>query len=582
MKGSFQLETNQIKSNVDKLQKFMKSEGLDYFYISSFDPYLSEYVPMENCHRYYISGFDGSVAEALVPVNGKVKLYVDGRYYEQADLQTDPSIIDVVKVPGNSSLSSELFQDLSKLKPNLMGIEADRTPYNYFSEFTKRTKLKKYVHNELEKVIDFQKMGTPSPITELHVDYKNLSVHEKLKKIFPDMESAYFIAAIDSIAWLTNCRSYQLPHLSSFMSRALILPHHIHVFIPSNAKFNGGEIDGVSFYNLEESQIENKITEIYAKNDIQKLFYDPSMLNTKDYAMIEKVFGEKKLTAKPGGIVEFHSIKDKKEIEIIKSAFENGDKAIFNTIKWVKDSIKNGKKITERDLFDQTTIEYKRQGALEQSFRTIAGVGANGSIIHYGAASDKVIIQKKDLVLLDSGGYFESGYATDTTRAFMASTEEGVDPLFKKIYTLVLKGTLRTQNAVFKTGTKGCVLDGLAREAMYRFGYDYNHGTGHGVGVHVHEGGVRLSSLSVVPMKEGQVCSIEPGIYLPGIGGVRLENICYVEKHPEYEDFLRFKPLVYIGFDHDLIDMNLMNDDEKKWLLSYEEECKKRSRSFLV
>jgi len=148
------------------------------------------------------------------------------------------------------------------------------------------------------------------------------------------------------------------------------------------------------------------------------------------------------------------------------------------------------------------------------------------------------------------------------------------------MYTLVLKGVLALQTAVFPEGTKGMVLDGLARNPMRKKGYDYNHGTGHGVGIHVHEPGVRISSISTVPMKLGQVVSIEPGIYIPGFGGVRLENIAYTIKHPEYAGMLCFKPLVYIGFEPALIDMKLLNDEEKAILDEYEAECSKRGTSF--
>jgi Xaa-Pro aminopeptidase len=123
------------------------------------------------------------------------------------------------------------------------------------------------------------------------------------------------------------------------------------------------------------------------------------------------------------------------------------------------------------------------------------------------------------------------------------------------------------------------VLDGLARNAMRKKGYDYNHGTGHGLGIHVHEPGVRLSSISTVPMKAGQVVSMEPGIYIPGFGGVRLENIGWVEKHPQFPNMLRINTFVYIGFDPALVDMNLLNEEERKILEDYEAECLRRGTS---
>jgi Xaa-Pro aminopeptidase len=293
-----------------------------------------------------------------------------------------------------------------------------------------------------------------------------------------------------------------------------------------------------------------------------------------------KIFGTDRLTEKEGGLYGHQSVKEPVELKQMEASFRKADKAIFNTIKWVKDAVRAGKRVTELDLYHETTQKYKEQGAVEQSFNTIAGVGANGSIIHYGNPSDEVVIKDSDMILLDSGGYFEGGWATDTTRTFFADSSKKPDPKMKEIYTLVLKGTLAVQSAVFPEGTRGAVLDGLARAAMRKRGYDYSHGTGHGVGVHVHEPGVRLSTISSVPMKVGQVVSIEPGIYVPGFGGVRLENIAWVEKHPTYPGMLHLVPLVYIGFEPALIDQNLLNEEEKAILEAYEAECSRRGTSF--
>jgi Xaa-Pro aminopeptidase len=200
--------------------------------------------------------------------------------------------------------------------------------------------------------------------------------------------------------------------------------------------------------------------------------------------------------------------------------------------------------------------------------------------MHYGSPTDKITIKPDHMILLDSGGYFNGGWATDTTRTFLGCTDKSkADPKMVEMYTLTLKGFLACIGAVFPEGTKGMVLDGYARGAMRKRGYDFGHGTGHGVGVHVHEPGARISTISQVPMKEGQVCSIEPGIYIPGFGGVRLENVVTVEKHPQFKGMLRFRTFVYIGFDPALIDMTLQNEEERAQLDEYEAECLKRGTS---
>jgi Xaa-Pro aminopeptidase len=162
----------------------------------------------------------------------------------------------------------------------------------------------------------------------------------------------------------------------------------------------------------------------------------------------------------------------------------------------------------------------------------------------------------------------------------LADESVKTDPKFIKFYTTVLKGLLRLQNATFPVGISGSVIDGITREPLYAQGMEFKHGTGHGVGIHVHEPGVRISTVSNVPMAAGQVVSLEPGFYEPGFGGVRLENIAIVEEHPDYEGFLRFKNMVWIGFEPALIDESLLNTQEKTWLDEYEAECSKRGTSF--
>lgn len=582
-KSSFKLTQSEVKENIQKLKDFMGKEGLDAFYVSSFDPYLNEYVPMENCHRFYFTNFNGSVAEVLALKEGKVKLYVDGRYWEQADLQVDSSLVEVVKVQANKGLGAQLLEDLEEIKPKLLGFEADRTSSGFFQKLEARAEVKGFYQQELESVVDFKQMPELKAIKYVPREYRGDDTEAKLKRAVKHKKHAYFVTAIDSLSWVTNCRGYHLPNLASFLGKALATHDKVHVFVDPQTPLDGSVNENKScvFHQVPATEVGDKLRELQDEYQLQSVDVDPQMLNVLDYRTLHEVFGADNLVESNGGLVEFHSIKDPVELAHMEEGFRKADKAIFNTIKWVKDSLAAGKKISELDLYNMTTEKYVEQGSQEQSFGTIAGVGPNGSIIHYSEPKSDVTIKDSDMVLLDSGGYFEGGFATDTTRTFMASDKEG-EAGYKKIYTLVLKGTLNCQNAVFPEGAPGKVLDGYARLPLHRHGYDFRHGTGHGVGVHVHEGGVRISPASDVPMKEGQVCSIEPGIYVPGYAGVRLENIAYVEKHPEHEGFLRFRPLVYIGFEPKLIDHSLLNDEEEKWLEEYEAECAKRGTSFLA
>lgn len=583
MKKSIDLSNQTIKTNIEKLKKVMTERGLDGMYVSSFDPFLNEYVPLQDNHRYYLTGFTGSMAEVLVPVNGRVRLYVDGRYHEQADLEVDAKEVEVMKIGGNSSTTEELVQDVKKLGIKKLGFEADRTALGYLKRLAQSAQETVGLETgELAQSISFEALPAFKEIQTVQREWRGRDTLEKTRSIFENEKQAMYLTALDSIAWITNCRGYHLPFLSVFCAKALVTKEKVYVFVTPETPVSdkAKKETGLEFISLPFANLQKELDRLQNTLHLNEVWFDPGMLNAQDFGMLVKVFGTDRLKEKNGGLYEYQSIKEPVEIQQVIASFKKSDKAIYNTIKWAKDSVKAGKRITELDLYNETTVKYKEQGAVEQSFNTIAGVGPNGSIIHYGNPSDEVVIKDTDMVLLDSGGYFDGGWATDTTRTFFADASKKPEAKMMEMYTLTLKGTLALQSAVFPEGTKGMVLDGLARNAMRKKGYDYNHGTGHGVGINVHEPGVRISTVSTVPMKAGQVVSIEPGIYVPGYGGVRLENIAYVVKHPDYPNMLKFVPLVYIGFEPALIDMSLLNSEEKLLLDEYEAECAKRGTSF--
>lgn len=574
------LDSQLVQKNIENLRALIQKHELDAFYISSFDPYLNEYVPMSNCHRFYFTNFSGSVAEVLVPKEGKVRIYVDGRYYEQADLEVDASLVEVVRVPGGMSLAENLVKEVKELGIKSLGLEAARTSIGLYKVFEKITTVEAF-GLEVENLLEKLPMTDKGPIFLEEKSLVGKSVALKLKDIIEDPKEAYFVTALDSLAWVTNCRGYHLPNASSFIGKAIVCSDKVYVFIDKGVSVSkeAREEPNLEFLEVENTQFAEVLTDIHKKYNLEKLYIDPVMLNCQDSILLERIFGANVLEEKRGGLVGFHSIKSEAELETIKKAFDLGDQAIFNTIRWVKECVKKGERVSENDLYESTSINYKKMGSREQSFNTIAGVGANGSIIHYGDPKKDLVMKKDDMVLLDSGGYFPGGFATDTTRTFIAGDGQP-SAKHKEIYTLVLKAVLGLQYAIFPEGTKGIELDAITRRPLWMKGYNYNHGTGHGVGINVHEGGVRISPLSDLPMKENQVVSLEPGIYLPGFGGVRLENIAIVRKHPEFKGMLCFENLVYIGFEPLLIEESMLTLEEKTWLEDYEKKCLEKKRSF--
>lgn len=581
------LTLKDIKKNIEKLKDFMRLHSLDSFYISSNDIFLNEYVPLPDCHRYYVTNFTGSTAEVIITLNGKVILFVDGRYFEQADIETDPSMIEVCKCPYGTSLF-QMMKEMVKTKGlKFLGVEGDRIDLSMFNQFSALMKVKSFNSAELSNEIHFKETTFNKIIHELPLNLVGESTKEKCERLLKPGE-AFFITALDSIAWITNLRRFEMPYQSTFRAKALATRERVYLLmehIQGEVLCPEVEISLGKFSKLESFlELVNEYEMIWKKNmglesyKIEKVFYSDKSLNAADFSKLKNYFGEDKLVNRPDGLIPFHAIKNPMELKSMENSFDRADQAIYETISWVKEQVKKDTHLTELDFYHKANEFYKKNGAREQSFKTIAAIGANSSIIHFSNPSNEMVMKKNELVLLDSGGYFESGYATDTTRTFLSGGVASARQ--KEMYTLVLKAILHAQNSFFPEGTWGSLIDGVTRQPLFKYGYNYNHGTGHGVGINVHEGGFRLSSTSNIPLKENTVGSIEPGLYTSGFGGVRLENIAVVEKDAKKINMLRFRSLVYVGFDHDLIEENMLSEEEKNWLEEYERECQVRGRSF--
>ena len=219
------------------------------------------------------------------------------------------------------------------------------------------------------------------------------------------------------------------------------------------------------------------------------------------------------------------------------------------------------------------------------SFDTISATGSNGAITHYRVSlkSNKQITSS-DLTLVDSGGQYLEG-TTDVTRTFIKGkpfTEQ------KFLYTKVLQGLICLSKLRWPSGLTGREVDPLARHFLWEYCLDYDHGTGHGVGVfsNVHQGPQGITKLNNVLLKPGMILSIEPGIYLEGKLGIRLENLVYVKKHKngtrQNREFLEFETLTLVPFEKNLIEKKLLSTDEVKWINAYHQNVYKKLCPYLL
>ena len=207
------------------------------------------------------------------------------------------------------------------------------------------------------------------------------------------------------------------------------------------------------------------------------------------------------------------------------------------------------------------------------SFDTIAGYEEHGAIVHYEPTPDTdVPLRPEGFLLLDSGAQYSDG-TTDITRTIQLGP---VSDLHRRVYTLVLKGHLSLQNLCFPRGAAGTQLDAVARTAMWREGMNFMHGTGHGVGSYlsVHEGPHQIrQEYRPAPMLEGMTVTDEPGLYLAGKFGVRIENVLLTVPYmtTEFGSFLRFEPLTLCPIDTQPILVDMLTVEERQCLNAYHE-----------
>ncbi|MBC7396149.1 MAG: M24 family metallopeptidase [Bdellovibrionales bacterium] len=265
--------------------------------------------------------------------------------------------------------------------------------------------------------------------------------------------------------------------------------------------------------------------------------------------------------------------KTTEEMATIRTAFIRSSRAIAKTLRFGKAESQK-RNYSETELASHLYEEYANEKAVALSFKTISGAGPHSAIVHYSTPSSTSYFKKGDLALLDSGAYYEEGFCTDCTRGFfVGGGDSGIKPekWQKEIYTATLKAAIQVFMHPVESALSGKDVDAMIRGQVKEAGYDYLHGTGHGVGIHVHEDGIRLSTLSPYPQSVHACVSVEPGIYLKDKGGVRIENIALL--HPEGPNRLRYENVVFVGYDWDLIDVKLLNDEEKTYLKDYETQC---------
>lgn len=563
-----------ITERVAKLKELMKEKKIDYYIIPSADYHQSEYVGDYFKSREWISGFTGSAGTVVVS-QSEVGLWTDGRYFIQAEKQLEGSGIKLFKM-GEEGVPTFTQYIVDKIQlGETLGFDGKVLPTNSVLDFERKLKEKKVNFNyEFDLVGDLWIDRPTLPCSETFIlenKYAGESVEEKLNRVRAVLEKencdVNILTSLDDIAWIFNIRGNDVKNNPVNLAYAAITVDKAVLYI--NEKKLNSEVEKYLYKNGVEVR---DYFEIY--EDMERVSNSNIImmdLNKVNYSIFKKLNSEIKVVDKPNPSTIMKACKNEIELENLRNCHVRDGVAVTKFMYWLKNSI-GKEEITEISATEKLESFRKEQALyIEPSFDTIAAYESNAAMMHYKATpeTDKRL-EVKNLFLVDSGGQYYDG-TTDITRTFVLGdcSEE-----IKKHFTLVLKGMINLSKVKFLYGATGTNLDILARQALWNIGIDYKCGTGHGVGflLNVHEGpqGIRFQYNPQI-LEEGMNVTNEPGVYIEGSHGIRLENELVVNKDEKtaFGQFMKFETITYAPLDLDGVIKELLSSEEIEFLNSY-------------
>lgn len=541
------------KALIDLRDK-MRENGFDAYLIPTTDYHGSEYVNDYFKCRRYVSGFTGSAGTLIVTQN-EAKLWTDGRYFLQAADQLDGSGIDLMKMgqPGVPTMMEYLESALGV--GEILAFDG-RVMDNAFGQQLAEKFTVAYEKDLVDEIWPDRPQIVPSKIYPLDQSVTGESSASKLARVHRYMEEKgadyHLITKMEEIAWLYNLRGSDVANNPVFFSFALLTQEEDRLYVLD------ADLHGESVYPY---------TQIF--EDLRSL--EPGVMlldeNTVSFAMLQMLPDWVEVISAENPVSLMKTLKNPTEIAATKNAHLKDGAAMVNFIYWLKQNI--GKlemsEISAADYLED--CRRAQAGCYDISFESISGYGEHGAIIHYFATPEtNKTLKPEGFLLVDSGGQYNDG-TTDITRTISLGL---LTAEMKKHYTAVLKCHIALSSAKFNHGTTGAELDALTRKPLQALGLDYNHGTGHGVGhiLSCHEGPQSISprgtKYSILP---GMINSDEPGVYLEGQYGIRLENEILCVELPGGK--LGFEPITFCPFELDAIEPSDLTEDERNWLNDY-------------
>jgi len=582
-----------VRERIAELRAKMRAHGIDVYYIPNEDDHLSEEYTADHFKcKSWISGFSGDAGCVIVTADF-AGLWTDGRYFTQAEGELKGTGVELMRLRQPGVMDPLDYLAANTPAGGVLGFDGSvvsAATVKALADALRPKKASVHMSDDLAgEVWGAERPAMPqAPLYVLEKKYVGEDAAERIERVRARMKQvgadALVLTALEDPCWLLNVRGNDIACTPVAYAYALVTARKVFYYV--DLRKAGPEVRSY----LKAAKVTLRAYDGLAEDlmDLQdrKIWVDLGRLNADLYAHIDP--SNQIINAK-SPIELFRAVKNRTEIRSTGKAHLKDGVAMVKFLYWVKHNVQKGS-MTELSAQNYLyALRAAQKGYIEPSFDTISAYQANGAMMHYTATENSYsAVEPHGFLLVDSGGTYHDG-TTDITRTIALGelTEEE-----RRLYTLVLKGHLDLQNAVFLHGTAGNNLDILARRPLWNIGIDYQCGTGHGVGhvLGVHEGphGIRWGMPTAARpshiLEAGMIVTDEPGVYLPHKLGIRIENELLVVKDTQnfYGQFLKFEPLTLCPYDPDAIIPSLLDDAELESLNSYHQEVYEKISPYLT
>ena len=567
----------------------MEQQNIDCYIIPTDDYHHSEYVGDYFKFREYMTGFSGSAGTAVF-TREKAGLWTDGRYFIQAEAQLKGSGITLYKSGEPEVPTIEEFLKKELEEGAVLGFDGRTVSY---AQGEKYRQIAEGEGASIEFRLDLAPdtwTGRPEMSTEpaflLEDEYSGENIESKLKRIREKMKengcNAHILSSLDDIAWLFNIRGNDIAYCPLVLSYAIVYNNSVELFANSQ-KFSEEIVNLFAENQIQIYPYEDIYRVVSEMTSEDKVLLDSKIMNYRLYQAISK---DTVIVDKQNPEILMKSVKNEIQAENLRKAHLKDAVAHTKFMYWLK---KNIGRVEITELSASARLEGLRaeqEHFLGPSFGPISAYGEHGAIVHYSAdEKSNVPLKEGKLFMTDTGGHYLEG-STDITRTVALGEVGNIE---KEHFTLVARAMLRLANTVFLYGCSGANLDCIAREVFWKEGLNFNHGTGHGVGylLNIHEGPINFrwkeGERPAPTLEENMVITDEPGIYIAGSHGIRLENELLVRKtvKNEYGQFMNFEILTYVPIDLDAILPEKMSTEEKEMLNHYHKQVYEKVSPYL-